>query len=219
MRTSPAVAALRQAFVGSILVVLSLPLLWMFSRAIGLGAPPVGGVLLLGGSAIAAWGAGGFVGATLGGGVGGLRRGNAALVAVLGGLILGAVLCSVVAPFYAQSVLEGVAHDAASDVWRRRDELLTRAREAVATAAQEGTRNPSRSRKAAQDAENLKQQAERLSTQARESAATTATGALTTAKGLALRAAARLSAMTLLVWTLLGPAIAAFLEARRAARY
>jgi hypothetical protein len=55
------VSVLRQATIGFILVVFSLPLLWMLSRLVGLGTPPLSGVLLLGGSAVVAWAAGGFL--------------------------------------------------------------------------------------------------------------------------------------------------------------
>lgn len=218
MRASPLIPALRQAAIGLVLVALSLPLLWMFSRAVGLGAPPLGGVILLGGSAIAAWAAGGFLGAVLGSGARGVRAGGAPIIAALAGLVLGGVMCFAVAPFYAQSVVEGVTREAATDVWKRRDELLARARQATTKAAQDAARNPARARESARDAENLKAQAERLSTQVRKTASNTASGALSATKKLALSAAARLPAMTLLIWALLGPAIAGFLEARRAAR-
>jgi hypothetical protein len=217
MRTSFAVATLRQAVIGSVLVALSLPLLWMFSRAVGLGTPPLSGVILLGGSAVASWAAGGFIGASLGQGARGLRAGGAPIIAALCGLVLGGVVCSAVAPFYAQTVVEGLARDAANDVFERRNEVLARARAATAKVAQEAARNPARARDAVRDSENLKQQAARLSTQAREATENTATSALSTAKQLAFRAAARLPAMTLLIWALLGPAIAGFIEARRAA--
>jgi hypothetical protein len=211
------VSMLRQAAIGLVLVLLSLPLLWMFSRVVGLGTPPLSGVLLLGASAVAAWAAGGFLGATLGSGARGLKVSGTPVVAALSGLVLGGVVCFTVAPFYAQSVVEGVASDAATDVFHKRDEILARARSAATKAAQESARNPARAQKAVRDAENLKRQAAHLSAQAREAAGSTATAAFSSAKQLALRAAARLPAMTLLIWTLLGPAIAGFLEARRAA--
>ena len=223
MRISPLVSSLRQGLIGLVLVALSLPLLRLLSHAVGLGSPPLDGVLLLGGSAVAAWAAGGFLGATLGSGARGLgvnRLGasGAPIAAALCGLVLGGVVCCAVAPFYAQSVVESVARNAATDVFKRRDEILARARDAATTAAQEAVRDPARARAAVRDAESLKQQAARLGTQARAGAGSTATAALTTAKQLALRAAARLPAMTLLIWALFGPAIAGFWEVRRAAR-
>jgi ribonuclease PH len=81
---------------------------------------------------------------------------------------------------------------------------------AAVTAAQEAVRNPMRARKSVRDAEKLKRQAALLSVQAREATGGTATAVLSSAKQLALRAASRLPAMTLLIWTLLGPAIAGF---------
>lgn len=218
MRTSPVISALRQATSGLIVVTLSLPLLWMFSHAVGLGAPPLDGVLLLGGSAIAAWAAGGFLGAAVGSGARGVRAGGAPTIAALAGLVLGGAVCFTVAPFYAQSVVEGVTREAAADVWEKRDELLARAHQAATKAAPDIARNPARARESARDAENLKTQAARLSSQAREIAGRAAIGALSTTEKLALSAVARLPAMTLLIWALLGPAIAGFLEARRAAR-
>jgi hypothetical protein len=42
--------------------------------------------------------------------------------------LLGPVVCFSVAPFYAQSVVESVARDAATDVFQRRDQILARLR-------------------------------------------------------------------------------------------
>jgi hypothetical protein len=131
---------------------------------------------------------------------------------------LGSVVCFTVAPVYAQSVVESVARDAATDVFEKRNEILARARQSATAAAQEAVRNPARARAAARDTGNLKRQAVRLGAQAREGAGSTATAALSSARQLALRAAARLPAMTLLIWALLGPAIAGFWEARLAVR-
>lgn len=196
-----------------------MPLLWMLSRVVGLGTPPLGGVLLLGGSAVAAWAGGGLLGAALGKGSHGLRKGGAAWLSALCGLVLGVVLCFIVTPLYVESVVESVTREAAMDIYERREELLSRAREAAVKAAQETARDPAQARESLRDANRWREQAARLGEKTLEGAGPAATAALSTGKKLALRAAAYLPAMTLLIWTLFGPAIAAFIEARRAVRY
>ena len=161
---------MRQTLFGLVVFVLSLALLGLVQRAIGLGAPPRGGVLLVGLSVIFAFVSGGLLGRTIGAArVQGLKA--APLVALLAGLVWGAVLCSAVTPLYLESALEALAREGAGQVLRERADLLNR---------ETGVRS-----------------------------------AVDAAKTLAVSGAGRLPVLSLLVWTLLGPAIAGAIEARQ----
>lgn len=112
------------AVIGLAAVLVSLPVVWALSRAAGLGAPPVGGVLLLGAGVVLAFAGGGLLGAALGS-VGGRNQGGIrALGGAFAGLLWGGALCAVVAPIYAQSALDGLTRAGAALVYEQRDMVL-----------------------------------------------------------------------------------------------
>ena len=164
----------RQMVFGFAVVVLSVPLLWIVQRAIGLGTPPHGGVILVGASVVVAWASGGVLGMIIGAATRARRFNGGLLIAILAGLVWGGALCGVVVPLYLESALEVMAREGAGQVWQQRDALLNRT---IGLA----------------DAFEL-------------------------AKTLAWSGAGRLPVLSLSVWTLIGPAIASWLEARRALR-
>ena len=184
-------AIIRQALFGLLSVLVSLPILNALHHAFGLGAPPRGGVVLLGLSVLFAWASGGALGAFVG--EAGRRNSswNATFVAALAGLLWGGVLCAFVAPLYAQSVLDDVtrhvATQAAATALDEKDRLLERARDVRA----------GKTRAVAGEAFSK---------------------AKTSALEVARSGASRLPAFALLFWVLLGPAIAASMESRKAAR-
>lgn len=187
-KSSLSVAIARQLFVGMLIVVVSLPLLWALHGAFGLGNPPLSGVLLLGGSVVAAFAGGGVIGYLLG--AGGRNTGSVPLAALCG-LLWGGSVCALAVPFYGQMIVEHLMHEGTSLAWRERGRVVERAGDAAR---------------------------EVRAGRARQAAEKTAGEAWTTAKNMALSGAARLPALSLLVWALLGPALGAAWECRRAAR-
>ncbi|RYG56138.1 hypothetical protein EON80_29725, partial [bacterium] len=108
---------------GLVAVVVSLPLLLLVHRSLGLGNPPVSGLLLLGGTVVVCFALAAAIGASLG-----AARGNA-LVAALLGLVLGVAACFLVAPFYAGLVVEGLTRDATGLVLNERGRFESAARD------------------------------------------------------------------------------------------
>ena len=114
----------RQVVFGLVVVVLTLPLLSLAQRAIGLGTPPRGGVLLLGASVVLACVSGGLIGTTIGAAARARRSNGGVLLALLAGLVWGGVLCSIIAPLYLESALEALAREGAGALWRERSAVL-----------------------------------------------------------------------------------------------
>ncbi len=164
----------RQTMFGLVLVVLSLLVLGLVQAAIGLGAPPRGGVILVGASVVFACVSGGVLGMTIGAAARTRRFNGGPLIALLAGLVWGSVLCTMVAPLYLESALDAVVRQGAGELLRERRTLLNR---------DTGLRY-----------------------------------AVEAAKTLAWSGAGRLPILSLLIWTLLGPAIAGGFEARWARR-
>ncbi|MBV9851300.1 MAG: hypothetical protein JO250_16645 [Armatimonadetes bacterium] len=165
-------AAVRQALVGVVVVVASVPLLMGLCRALELEAPPVEGVALLGGSVLLGFAGGGVIGALLGGLAGSGPLGRVRLAAALAGLVWGGLLCSVALPLYTDSVMDDVTDAGTEQAIARVGPVLERPSGAADQAVDAGEK-------------------------------------------LAMAAAARLPALALLGWTLLGPAVVAPLEVRR----
>jgi hypothetical protein len=164
----------RQTMFGLVLLVLSLLVLGLVQAAIGLGAPPRGGVILVGASVVFACVSGGVLGMTIGAAARTRRFNGGMVIALLAGLVWGSVLCTMVAPLYLESALDAVVRQGAGELLRERRALLNR---------DTGLRY-----------------------------------AVEAAKTLAWSGAGRLPILSLLVWTLLGPAIAGAFEARWAMR-
>lgn len=114
----------RQSLFSCFFVAISLPFLWFVHRILDLGPPPLQGVLLLGGSVVFACLTGGALGCLLGE----YKRGQSGIMwlAFLLGLLWGGALCAIVAPLYAQSVLEALSREGAAAAWSQRDAFLDR---------------------------------------------------------------------------------------------
>ncbi len=132
-------SALLWAIAGVLAVAVSLPVLWAVSGAVGLGQPPLGGVLLLGASVALAFALGGLLGAAVGA-AGSRRSGCApALSAAAAVLVLGGLLCSALLPLYTSSVLDSLTREGRGSPYAQRDTVLRdrrlpRAREAIEAA-------------------------------------------------------------------------------------
>lgn len=182
---------IHQTIFGLVSVLVSLPILNALHGSLGLGTPPRGGVTLLGFAILFAWASGGALGALIGESGRRARGLNTSFLAGLAGLLWGVVLCAFVAPLYAQSVVDDVtrqvATQTASTAFRERGRLLDRARDVRAGKG-----------------------------------GAVASEAFSSAKKSALEiarsGAARLPSLAMLFWVLLGPAIAASIESRKAAR-
>ena len=124
-------AIFRQTLFSIFFVAISLPFLWIVHRLLDLGSPPLPGVLLLGGGVFFAC----LTGGILGWGLGEYKRGESWIIwpAFLIGLMWGGVLCAILAPMYAQSVLDALARETAVAAWSQRDAFLDR-QTGVATA-------------------------------------------------------------------------------------
>ncbi len=165
---------LRQMVLSFAVVVLSLLLLSVVQRALGLGAPPRIGVILVSASVVFAWVSGGVLGMLIGAAARARRLNGSPLIALLAGLVWGGILCGAVIPLYLEIALEAMMREGVGQVWQQRAALLNRT--------------------------------------------TGLTYALEAAKTLAWSGAGRLPVLSLLVWTLIGPAIAGGFEAWRAVR-
>ncbi len=221
MKTSLGAAVVRQTVLGTLLVLVSLPFLWILHRTFGLGNPPLTGILTLGGAVVLAFAGAGAIGASIG-----AARGNA-LVAGLLSLILGGAISAGAAPFYGSLIVDGLTNEAAGMVWAERDritggaqgEVTSRAGKAF-SAAREGrlreqlgefqreAQNATSPKSRAAAGQKVKQIAVELATLGREKGV-----------GLLKSGVARSSAFALLIWTILGAPIAGVFEAKRARRY
>lgn len=196
---------IRQALIGALLVLISLPLLWILHGAFKLGSPPLSGIIVLGGAVVLSFAIAGLLGTAIG-----EARGKV-WVAALSGLLLGGVMVSIAAPTYGSMVADGLAHDATSMVWNERGKILDSAREInladqVANLQQQ-----------ARQATDPKARAELLDKAKAMAGQLAGEGGN---RGLALfkSGVARSTALSLLFWAIIGPPLAAAFEARRARR-
>ena len=129
-------AIFRQSLFSCFFIAISLPFLWFVHRILDLGAPPLVGVLVLGGSIIFACVSGGVFGFWLGE----FKPYESSIViwAFFLGLVWGGLVCAVVAPFYTQSVLEHLTREGAAMAWSQRDALMNR-ETGIATAVESAT--------------------------------------------------------------------------------
>ncbi len=185
------VAVVRQAAFGLIVLLAAMPLLNALHARFGLGAPPASAVLLMGGSVLAC-----FVGAALIGVLCGLDlkagRGTRAVVAAAMSVGWSGLVCSVVIPFYGSTIIDHVTEEATTTAFRERGALLDRGGDAV-----DGVR----------------------AGRGGQVARATAGEALDRAEEVGKSGLARLPALSLLFWTLIGPPIGAAFEASRAKRH
>ncbi|PQV63847.1 hypothetical protein B1R32_10851 [Abditibacterium utsteinense] len=221
MKTSLGAAIVRQTFLGAILILLSLPFLWILHRSFGLGNPPLSGIFVLGGAVILAFAGAGAIGASVG-----AARGNALLAGVLS-LLLGGAISAGAAPLYASMIFDGLTHEAAGAVWAERDritggaqgEITSRAGKAFA-AAREG-RLRDQLGEFQQEAKNATSSASRDSALQKMKGIAGELASLGQEKGVGFlkSGVARSSAFALLMWTILGAPLAGIFEAKRAHRY
>ena len=193
MRTSAAqftTAIVRQAIFGVLVLLLALPLVNAMHARFDLGSPPTSALVIIGGAVLACFIGAGLIGAFCGGGVK-AGRGPGALLAAALSFGWSLVVCSVVIPFYASSIVDHLAQDAAMTAVRERGQLFDRARDAVG-GVREGRGG--------------------------EVARSTGGEAVSKSLELAKKGAARLPALSLLFWTLIGPPMGAAFEAARARR-
>lgn len=197
---------IRQSLIGALLVLVSLPLLWILHGAFKLGSPPLSGIIVLGGAVVISLAAAGISGTAIG-----ESRGNAGIAALVG-FVLGIVMVSISAPLYGSMVVDGLTHDATGMVWNEREKIIGAAREV-----------------------NLREQLASLQRQAQQATdPQTRNAALARAKAIASQLAAqggtrglillksgiaRSTALSLLFWAIIGPPLAAAFEASRAKRF
>ena len=221
MKTSFGAAITRQSVLGALAVGVSLPFLWILHRSFGLGSPPIGGIVVLGGAVVAAFAGAGALGAAMG-----QARGQA-IVAALLGLLLGATITAVAAPLYASMVADDLASDALKMAWRERDTLSGGASEELSSRAQK-TLSAAREGRLREQLGEFQAEAKGATTPAARDLALQKARAVASqllpmgrAKGVELvkSGVARSSAFALLFWAIIGSPLAAAFEARRARRY
>ena len=221
MKTSLGAAIVRQTVIGTLLVVVSLPFLWILHRTFGLGSPPVSGILTLGIAVILAFAGAGAIGASVG-----ASRGNS-LVAGLLSLLLGAFISAGAAPLYGGMIVDALTQETAKTVWNERDRITGGATNALTSRAGE-TFDAARQGRLREQLSNLQNEAKSaVSPAARDSAlqkAKNVAGELASlgkekGVGLLKSGLARSSAFALLFWTILGAPLAGIFEAKRARRY
>lgn len=212
---------MRQSVIGALLVLVSLPFLWILHRTFGLGSPPISGILTLGIAVVLAFAGAGAIGASVG-----EARGNALVAGGLS-LLLGAVISAGAAPLYGSMIVNGITDEAARIAWDERDRITGGASNALTSRAGE-TWDAARQGRLRDQLSKLQDEAKNaVSPAARDSALEKAKGiagelaSLGKEKGVGLfkSGVARSSAFALLMWTIFGAPLAAIFEARRARRY
>ena len=222
MRTSFLTPVFRQAAVGMALVVVSLPILFLAHRALDLGKPPAFGLVLLALTVVISMALAGAIGASVA-----RAKGDLVVAGVLG-LVLGLVVCTVVAPIYGGIILDNITRQAAvavgGTVLGQDPETFAREK---AVEAGKGALSSAREGRLRADLDALRAQARNATTPAaRKQAADRAqqivkelaANGQATGVSLLKSGVAQLSAFTLLVWALIGPPIGAAWECRRAKR-
>lgn len=206
--------------IGMALVVVSLPVLFLAHNAMGLGKPSVFGLVVLALTVVISMALAGAIGAAV------AKSGGNLVVAGVLGLVLGLVVCTVVAPVYGGLIIDNLTREAtgavAGTVLGQDPETFARekaldAGKQTLTAAREGRLRA--------ELDNLRTQARNAATPtARKQAAERAqqivrelaTSGKETGISLLKSGVAQLSAFTLLVWALVGPPLGAAWECRRA---
>ncbi|BCM91193.1 hypothetical protein IAD21_03057 [Abditibacteriota bacterium] len=213
-------AITRGLLIGLLLVLMSLPGLFALHGALGLGSPPITGLLLLGGAVALA-----LVGANIAGVLMGESRQKPVLAALVG-FGIGVVVCTAAAPFYGGMVMDGLTHDAMGMAWNEREHIVQGARNAASSGAfnsASDTLSAVREGRLREELGKLQEQAHSATTpQARQNATAQAKviAAQLAPRGIELLklSAARVSAFALLLWAIIAPPFGAAFECRRAAR-
>ncbi len=221
MKTRLGAAMVRQTFCGAILVLLSLPLLWILHRALGLGNPPLSGILVLGGAVVLAFAGAGAIGASVG-----AARSNALLAGLLS-LLLGGAISAGAAPFYGSIIVDDLTREGAGMVWAQRDLITGGASNALTSRAGETLDAVRRGELRDQISKAQRDLQNSVSPQVRDSALQKikeAAGELASlgkekSVDFIKSGVARSSAFALLIWTILGAPFAGIFEAKRARRF
>ena len=208
--------------IGMALVVVSLPVLFLAHNALGLGKPPVFGLIVLASTVVISMAIAGFIGASV------AKAGGNLVIAGVLGLVLGLVVCTVVAPLYGGLILDNLTREAtgkvAGTVLGKDPETLAREK-AVEGAGQ--ALSAAREGRLREELDNLRDQARNATTptarkqaaeRAKEIVTELAAGGKETGVSLLKSGVAQLSAFTLLVWALVGPPLGAAWECRGAKR-
>ena len=207
---------------GMALAVVSLPVLFLAHRAMGLGQPPLPGLILLALSVVISMAIAGAIGAAVA-----KAKGDLVVAGVLG-LVLGFVVCTVVAPIYGGMIIDNITRQASMAVAGTvlGQDPATFAREKALDAGKQ-TLSAARAGRLRAELDNLRTQARNAATpEARRQAADRAqqivkelaANGKATGVSLLKSGVAQLSAFTLLVWALIGPPIGAAWECRSAKR-
>ena len=220
MRTSFPTSIFRQAMIGMALVVVSLPILFLAHNAMGLGKPPVTGLVVLALTVVISMAIAGAIGAGV------AKSGGNLVVAGVLGLVLGFIVCTVVAPIYGGLIIDNLTRQAtvavAGTVLGQDPETFAREK---AIGAGKGALDAAREGRLREELDNLRAQARNATTptarkqaadRARQIVKELASNGKSTGISLLKSGAAQLSAFTLLVWALVGPPLGAAWECRRA---
>lgn len=208
--------------IGMALVVVSLPVLFLAHGALGLGKPPVFGLVALALTVVIAMALAGAIGAAVA-----KSNGNLVVAGVLG-LVLGLVVCTVVAPLYGGLILDNLTREATVAVGGTilGTDPETFARE-KAIGAGKGAFDAAREGRLREELDNLHSQARNAATptarrqaseRAQQIVKELANNGKETGVSLLKSGVAQLSAFTLLVWALVGPPLGAAWECRRSKR-
>ena len=204
------------------LVVVSLPILFLAHGALGLGKPPVFGLIILALTVVVSMAIAGAIGAAI------ARSGGNLVVAGVLGLVLGLVVCTVVAPIYGGIILDNLTRETAVAVGGTilGTDPETFARDKVLEAGKQ-TLSAAREGRLRAELDNLRTQAQNAATptarkqaseRAQQIVKELAANGKATGVSLLKSGVAQLSAFALLVWALVGPPLGAAWECRKAIR-
>lgn len=202
------------------LVVVSLPVLFLAHNAMGLGKPPVFGLIVLALTVVISMALAGAIGAAV------AKSGGNLVVAGVLGLVLGLVVCTIVAPLYGGIILDNLTRQATGAVAGTvlGQDPETFAREKALDAGQQ-TFDAAREGRLREELDNLRAQARNAATptarkqasqRAQEIVKELAANGKETGVSLLKSGVAQLSAFALLVWALVGPPLGAAWECRKA---
>ena len=222
MRTSFLTPIFRQAMFGMALVVVSLPILFLAHNAMGLGKPPLPGLILLSATVVISMAIAGAIGAAIA-----KAKGDLVVAGVIG-LVLGLIVCTVVAPVYGGIIIDNLTRQAtvavAGTVIGQDPETFAREK---AIDAGKQTLSAARAGRLREELDNLRVEARNAATptarkqaseRAQQIVKELAANGKETGVSLLKSGVAQLSAFTLLVWALVGPPLGAAWECRKATR-
>ncbi len=206
--------------IGMALVVVSLPILFLAHRVLDLGKPPAFGLVILALTVVVSMAIAGAIGAGV------AKSGGNLVIAGVLGLVLGLVVCTIVAPLYGGIILDNLTREATVKVAGTviGNDPETFAREKAVGAGKEAF-NAAREGRLREELDNLRTQARNATTPtARKQAAERAqqivkelaANGKETGVSLLKSGVAQLSAFTILLWALVGPPLGAAWECRRA---